>query len=91
LTIGFPINWNSWQNSNQRERQRPKDSNRSLHFSFFIMTREMMLGMLRAGSNGEQILQILDTITNDDSAADIQGSYVDAAQDAQPTLTELAF
>ena len=55
------------------------------------MTREMMLGMLRAGSNGEQILQILDTITNDDSAADIQGSYVDAAQDAQPTLSELAF
>lgn len=56
------------------------------------MTREMMLGMIRAGSNGEQILQILDTIVNDDdSAADIQGGYVDAAQDAQPTLSEVAF
>ena len=56
------------------------------------MTRDMMLGMLRAGSNGEQILQILDTIVNDDdSAADIQGGYADAAQDTQPTLTELAF
>ena len=55
------------------------------------MTRDMMLGMLRAGNNGEQILQILDTITDDDFAADIQGGYVDAAQDAQPTLTEIEF
>jgi hypothetical protein len=55
------------------------------------MTREMMLGMLRAGSNGEQILQILDTIVNDDSAADIQGGYADAMQDDQPTLSELVF
>lgn len=47
--------------------------------------------MLRAGGNGEQILQILDTIANDDSDADIQGGYADAAQDAQPTLSELAF
>ena len=29
------------------------------------MSREMMLGMLRQGNNGSQILQILDVIVND--------------------------
>lgn len=47
------------------------------------MSREMMLGMLRAGNNGEQILQILDTIVGDDYDADFEES--------QPTMEEIAF
>lgn len=47
------------------------------------MSREMMLGMLRAGNTGEQILQILDTIVGDDYDADFEES--------QPTMEEIAF
>jgi hypothetical protein len=40
------------------------------------MTRDLMLSMLRAGDNGEQILQILDTLSDaaDDDAADDAGT-----------------
>lgn len=47
------------------------------------MSREMMLGILHAGNNGEQILQILDTIVGDDYDADFEES--------QPTMEEIAF
>lgn len=36
------------------------------------MSREMMLGMLRQGNNGSQILQILDVIVNDIEQTNIQ-------------------
>lgn len=56
------------------------------------MTRDMMLGMLRAGSNGEQILQILDTITEDVTQENIN-DFVEYAEalNAQPTLNEVPF
>ena len=41
------------------------------------MSREMMLGMLRQGNNGSQILQILDVIAEDYSSnSDKQGDAV---------------
>tara|TARA_B100001939_G_C16594852_1_gene468459 strand:+ start:341 stop:496 length:156 start_codon:yes stop_codon:yes gene_type:complete len=41
------------------------------------MSREMMLGMLRQGNNGSQILQILDVIAEDYSSnSDQQGDAV---------------
>ena len=36
------------------------------------MSRELALSLLRQGGNGEQILQILETIAADDSSADPQ-------------------
>lgn len=56
------------------------------------MTRDMMLGMLRAGNTGEQILQILDTITEDVTQENIN-DFVEYAEalNAQPTLNEVAF
>lgn len=37
------------------------------------MTRELALTLLRAGATGEQMLQILETITNED-ASDLDAS-----------------
>ena len=49
----------------------------SLHFSPLIMSREMMLGMLRQGNTGSQILQILDVIAEDySSSSDKKGDAV---------------
>ena len=36
------------------------------------MSRDMMLGLLRQGNNGSQILEILDIIVNDIEQANIQ-------------------
>jgi hypothetical protein len=43
------------------------------------MTRELALSLLRSGSNGDQILQILESIAADDGS------------DAAPTLEEIQF
>ncbi len=37
----------------------------TLLFSFFIMTKETAIGMLRAAQNGNQMLQVLDTLMAD--------------------------
>ena len=49
------------------------------------MSREMMLGMLRQGNTGSQILQILDVIVNDIVEANIQdcADYYAAISDKQ--------
>jgi hypothetical protein len=49
-----------------------------LHSSFFIMQadRNLLIGMLRQGKTGDQLLQILDVIT-----ADIQS---DVQEDGEP-------
>lgn len=47
-----------------------------LHSSFFMMDRNVLIGMLRQGKTGEQLLQILDVIT-----ADIQS---DVQEDGEP-------
>lgn len=51
------------------------------------MSKQLLISMLRKGANGEQLLSILDAITDniDDTAADIAGGYADA------TLDEIAF
>ena len=36
-----------------------------LHFSFFIMSLSVALSLLAQGNNGDQILQILDTLVAD--------------------------
>ena len=45
------------------------------------MSRELALSLLRSGSTGEQILQILETLANDDADVTI----------AEPTLDPLEF
>jgi hypothetical protein len=37
------------------------------------MTKTVLISMLRQGSNGEEILQILDTITSDDAMMQDEG------------------
>ena len=44
------------------------------------MTRDLALSLLRQGTNGDAILQILDTIAGDDTMPD-----------AQPTAEEIQF
>lgn len=68
----------------------------SLHFplytfSFFIMTKETMIGMLRAATNGTQMLQVLDTLAQDS----VGYTYVESPMIAQvlgiPTLEPVEF
>ena len=54
-------------------------------FPPFIMSRDVILSLLRQGSNGSEILQILDTIA--DGVSD-SGSPDSAAA---PTLSEIEF
>ena len=56
------------------------------------MTADLALSLLRRGANGTQILEILDSITNDVEQANIDdfASYA-AAISAQPTLSEVQF
>lgn len=49
------------------------------------MSRDVILSLLRQGSNGEQILQILDTI------ADGVSNSGDPDSSADPTLSEIQF
>jgi hypothetical protein len=48
------------------------------------MTRSIVLSLLNQANTGEQLLQILDTIVED-------ANINDFVEDAQPTLTEVAF
>lgn len=41
-----------------------KDSTKLLFFVFFIMSRNLAFTLLRQGSTGDEILQILNTISN---------------------------
>lgn len=47
------------------------------------MTKSLMLSMLRQGSNGEEILKILDTI--------VDGGAVSAYDDPEPTSDWIEF
>lgn len=51
-----------------------------------IMSKQVLISMLRKGSNGEEILTILDAITSN-SVTEI----VDATSTNVPTLEEIAF
>jgi len=55
---------------------RSKDTQIALHFFPFIMTYETAIGMLRTAQNGNQMLQVLDTLM-----ADVAGfTYVESPQ-----------
>lgn len=41
------------------------------------MTKQIMLSMLRQGTNGEEILQILDTLTSDDAMMENEGATLE--------------
>ena len=59
---------------------------------FFQMTRDLALSLLHQGTNGDSILKILDTITNDveqDAIDDCAAHY--AAISAQPTAEPIQF
>ena len=52
------------------------------------MTKQVLISMLRKGSNGEQILNILDAITGDAVTAEVTETM---ASGSMPTLEEIAF
>ena len=72
-----------------------KTLNQHTQFStlfFFIMSKQVMISMLRQGSTGDEILSILDALTSDN----VSGfDYIESPQIEQalgvPTLEEIAF
>ncbi len=46
------------------------------------MTTDLAISLLRAGTNGEQILRILDTIAMGDDSNEFDGLYKDPTLDA---------
>ena len=58
-----------------------KDSAKSTTLPQIPMSRELALSLLRSGNTGDQILQILETITSGDADVTI----------AEPTLEPLEF
>lgn len=53
-------------------------------YYFITMSKQVLISMLRKGSNGEEILTILDAITGDTVTAEDPTT-------AQPTLEEISF
>lgn len=54
-------------------------------YYFITMSKQLLISMLRKGSNGEQILSILDVITSDVVTEETSESF------AAPTLEEIPF
>jgi len=57
----------------------------------FQMTRDLALSLLRQGSNGDSILQILDTITSDVEQAGIADCAAHYAAISAPTADPIQF
>ena len=55
------------------------------------MTRDLMLSLLRRGSNGTQILEILETIVDDVTDANIEDCAQYFAKISAPTSAPIAF
>lgn len=55
------------------------------------MTRSLLLGQLRQGKNGNQLLSILDTIVEDVTQQNINECAAHYAAISMPTLTEIDF
>jgi len=70
---------------------RSKDTQIPYTFSFFVMTKETMIDMLRAARNGAEMLQVLDTLAQDS----VGYTYVESPMIAQvlgvPTLEAVEF
>ena len=63
---------------------------------FFIMSVDLMIGALRRGQNGNEILAILDALTGSDTNTDTQYDYVESPMietvlGVQPTLEIIEF
>ena len=56
-----------------------------------MFNREIALGMLRQGNTGEQILNILDTVVNDITEANIQDCAEHYAAISMPTSEPIVF
>ena len=70
---------NSIRYSQIENEMRSKDTQTLHTFFLFIMTKETAIGMLRTAQNGNQMLQVLDTL-----AADSVGyTYVESPMIAQ--------
>jgi hypothetical protein len=54
-------------------------------YHFIIMSKQLLISMLRKGATGEEILSILDVITGDSVSQDSTESF------AEPTLDEIPF
>lgn len=59
--------------------------------TFQPMTRDLALSLLRSGNNGDQILQILETLTADIEQAGIDDCAAHYAAISAPTLQEVQF
>jgi len=57
------------------------DQSRSIIHSTRFMTKDIYISMLRQGNNGSQIIEILETITND----------LDSQESQEPTLDPIDF
>ena len=55
------------------------------------MTRELAINLLRQGSNGEQLLQILDTVVEDFTSQNIDDAAQHFAAMSMPTLEIMEF
>ena len=55
------------------------------------MSHDLALSLLRRGANGAQILEILETITNDVEQENINDAAAHYAAISAPTLQEIQF
>ena len=55
------------------------------------MTREIAINLLRQGNNGDQLLQILDTVVEDFTSQNIDDAAAHYAAISMPTLESVEF
>ena len=67
-----------------------KDGPPTLYLST-LMTRDLALSLLRTGNDGNQILQILETLTSDVEQENIADAAAHYAAISTPTLQEVQF
>jgi len=73
---------------------RPKDTqtvHSSLTLFFFIMSKQVLISMLRQGNTGNEILSILDAITSENVSEVADSAYLPILDQSIPTLEEIAF
>ena len=58
---------------------------------FFIMSKQVMISMLKQGNTGAEILSILDALTADNVSEVADSTYLPILGQSVPTLEEIAF